>query len=66
MRLLGHLFPYLRFCTREEKKIENKKNEKSYKGNVINTDVTINHFRCIVYLRAPVCEDISLLYILTS
>ena len=25
MRLLGHLFPYLRFCTREEKKIENKK-----------------------------------------
>ena len=66
MRLLGHLFPYLCFCvfcTREEKKIENKK---SYKGNVINTDVTINHFRCVVYLRAPVCEDISLLYILTS
>ena len=28
MRLLGHLFPYLRFCvfcTRKEKKIENKK-----------------------------------------
>ena len=66
----SNLFTYLRFCVfwaREENKIENKKNEKPYNGNVLNTDVPINHFRCVcVYLREPVCGDINLVYILTS
>ena len=52
---------------REGKKIENEKNEKSYNGNVRNTDVSINHFRCVcVYLHEPVCGDINLVFMLTS
>ena len=60
-----NLFAYLSFCVfcaREE-----KKNEKSLNGNLLNTDVPINHFICVcVYLREPVCGDINLVYILTS
>ena len=33
----SNLFAYVRFCGREEKKIE--KREKSHNGNVLNTDV---------------------------
>ena len=65
----GNLFAYLRFCVfceSEEKVMENKKNEKSYNGNVLNTDVPINHFRCIyVYLCEPAHGNINLVYILT-
>ena len=63
-----NLFAYLLFCVfcaREEKKIENKKNEKSLQCNVLNTNGPINHFRCtFVYLREPVCGDINLVYVL--
>ena len=55
------------FCAREEKEIENKKNGKSLQCNVLNSNVPINHFRCVcVYLREPVCGDINLVKILTS
>ena len=44
----------------------NKKNEKSYNGNVLNTNALTNRFRCVcVYLREPVCGNIDLVYILT-
>ena len=62
----SNLSAYLRsyvFCAREKK----KRNEKSYNGNVLNTDDPINHVRCVcVYLRGLVCRDINLFYILTS
>ena len=54
------LFAYLRFgvfCAPEENKIENKK---SLQCNVLNTNVLINHFRCVcVYLREPIYGDIN-------
>ena len=65
----SNLFAYLCFCVfcaRKENKIEKKKNEKSYNWNVLNTDVPINHFRCLcVYLRELVCGETNLVYILT-
>ena len=61
----SNLSASLRFCVFCVS--EGKKNEKSYNGNVLNTDAPINHFRCVyVYLRKPVCGDINLFHILTS
>ena len=42
-----YLFAYLLFCAREEKKKRKKKKEKSLQCNVLNTNVPINHFRCV-------------------
>ena len=56
-------FAYLRFCTFCARKEKIQRNEKSYNGNVLNTDGPINHFRCVCeYLRELVCGDINLVF----
>ena len=39
------VFVFFVHAKRRKKKIENRKNERSLKCNVLNTNVPINHFR---------------------